>query len=76
VLGQEYLPNRVGLASGVTMGLAFSFGGILMPALGWVADHHGLQAAIYLVAFLPVLCTALTLPLLAMKSAARSSKRV
>jgi MFS transporter, FSR family, fosmidomycin resistance protein len=70
VLGQEYLPNRVGLASGVTLGLAFSFGGILMPALGWVADHHGLRSAISVVAFLPVLCTVLTLPLLVLKNAA------
>ena len=69
VLGQDYLPNRVGLASGVTLGLAFSFGGILMPALGWVADHHGLRSAISVVAFLPILCTALTLPLLVLKGA-------
>src|SRR5665213_2252516 len=34
VLGQEYLPNRVGLASGVTLGLAVSLGGGLSPALG------------------------------------------
>jgi len=64
VLGQGYLPNRVGLASGVTLGLAFSFGGIMMPVLGWIADHHGLRSAISVVAFLPILCTglALTLP--------------
>lgn len=69
VLGQGYLPNRVGLASGVTLGLAFSFGGIVMPALGWVADHHGLHASLSVVAFLPILCTALTLPLFALKGA-------
>jgi MFS transporter, FSR family, fosmidomycin resistance protein len=67
VLGQGCLPNRVGLASGVTLGLAFSFGGIMMPALGWVADHHGLQAAIWVVALLPVVCTGLTLALLGLK---------
>jgi FSR family fosmidomycin resistance protein-like MFS transporter len=31
VLGQEYLPNRVAMASGVTMGLAGSIGGLAAP---------------------------------------------
>ena len=64
VLGQGYLPNRVGLASGVTLGLAFSFGGIATPLLGSVADHHGLHAAVWVVALLPIMCAgfALTLP--------------
>ncbi len=68
VVGQGCLPNRVGLASGVTLGLAFSFGGIMMPALGWIADHHGLRAAIWVVALLPLLCTGLTLPLSALEA--------
>jgi FSR family fosmidomycin resistance protein-like MFS transporter len=68
VLGQNYLPNNVGLASGVTLGLGFSFGGIMTPVLGWIADHHGLHAAITVVAFIPTLCTALTLVLLLLKS--------
>jgi FSR family fosmidomycin resistance protein-like MFS transporter len=41
VLGQEFLPNRVGLASGVTLGLAVSVGGGISPALGAVADRFG-----------------------------------
>src|SRR5579884_1366167 len=44
VLGQEYLPNRVGFASGVTLGLAVSLGGSLSPALGAIADAHGVDA--------------------------------
>jgi len=32
VLGQEYLPNRLGVASGVTLGLAVSAGGLGVPA--------------------------------------------
>jgi len=63
VLGQGYLPGRVGLASGITLGLGFSFGGVMMPALGWVGDHYGLQAAFWVMACLPFLCTALTLTL-------------
>ena len=60
-LGQSYLPNRVGLASGITLGLAFSFGGLTTPLLGWIADHHGLRATMSVVAFVPVACTALVL---------------
>ena len=62
-LGQGYLPNRVGLASGITLGLAFSFGGLTTPLLGWIGDHHGLRATIGAVAFLPILCVGLSLML-------------
>jgi len=75
VLGQGYLPNHVGLASGVTLGLGFSFGGIMTPALGWIADHHGLQAAISVVAFVPILCTALSLILPDLKTLSSESSR-
>lgn len=60
VLGQTYLPNRVGFASGVTLGLAFSFGGIITPVFGWIADHYGLRGAITVMAFLPIVCTVLS----------------
>lgn len=46
VMGQEYLPNRVGVASGVTLGLAGSIGGLLTPALGWIADCQGIHTAL------------------------------
>jgi FSR family fosmidomycin resistance protein-like MFS transporter len=55
VLGQSYLPNRVGLASGITLGLGMSFGGLVTPLLGWVADAYGLRATIAVVAFTPLL---------------------
>jgi FSR family fosmidomycin resistance protein-like MFS transporter len=42
VLGQEYLPRRVGMASGVTLGLAVSVGGMCAPFLGRLADWKGL----------------------------------
>jgi FSR family fosmidomycin resistance protein-like MFS transporter len=63
VLGQSYLPNRIGLASGITLGLAFSFGGLTTPVLGWIADHHGLRATMSVVAFMPIICTCLLLML-------------
>ncbi len=58
-LGQTYLPSRVGLASGITMGLAFSFGGLTTPILGSIADRYGLSAGIAVVAALPAVCTIL-----------------
>ena len=42
VLGQEYLPRRVGMASGVTLGLAVSVGGMCAPLLGRLATARGL----------------------------------
>lgn len=45
-LGQDYLPNRIGTASGVTLGLAIATGGVLAPAFGVVADHFGLHTAL------------------------------
>lgn len=40
-MGQDFLPNRVGLASGVTVGLAITAGGMLAPWMGALADRHG-----------------------------------
>jgi FSR family fosmidomycin resistance protein-like MFS transporter len=74
VLGQGYLPNRVGLASGVTLGLAFSFGGIVMPLLGSIADRHGLHAAIWVVALMPILCAGLALTLPGIENATMKPK--
>jgi FSR family fosmidomycin resistance protein-like MFS transporter len=45
-LGQDYLPNRVGTASGVTLGLAVSVGGIATPAIGALADATSLRVAL------------------------------
>ena len=54
VLGQQYLPNHVGFASGVTLGLAISIGGIMAPVLGMVADRFSLSAAFCAMAALAV----------------------
>ncbi len=45
-LGQDYLPRRVGTASGVTLGLTVSVGGIASPFIGVLADHTSLQVAL------------------------------
>jgi len=51
-LGQEYLPERVGLASGVTLGLAVTVGGLAAPGLGWIVDRYGFASAFGTGAFL------------------------
>ena len=55
VLGQKYLPNRVGFASGITMGLAISVGGMVAPFLGKYADSYGLASALNVVALIPLI---------------------
>jgi MFS transporter, FSR family, fosmidomycin resistance protein len=64
VMAQEYLPGRVGTASGLTIGLAVTLGGLAAPVLGRIADLHGVRAAVSSVAFVPLLgaAFALTLP--------------
>jgi FSR family fosmidomycin resistance protein-like MFS transporter len=59
-LGQEYLPNRVGTASGVTLGLAVSAGGVVAPLLGLLADAHGLPLTLGVLLVLPALALLLT----------------
>jgi FSR family fosmidomycin resistance protein-like MFS transporter len=65
VMGQEYLPRRLGLASGVTLGAAIGVGGIAAVLLGVLADAAGLTAVMWTIALLPIpsLLLALTLPL-------------
>lgn len=43
LLGQRYLPNQMGLASGVTLGLAISIGGIATPLFGSGCRCHKLN---------------------------------
>jgi len=54
VMGQEYLPGRVGTASGVTIGLAVTLGGAAAPVLGRIADLHGIHTAISLLIGVPL----------------------
>ncbi len=64
VMGQEYLPGRIGLAAGITMGLSIGLGGVGAPMLGFLADRAGLSMMMLVIAALPVpgLLLALTLP--------------
>ena len=63
VMGQKYLPNRVGLSSGITLGVAISIGGAATPVIGKIADIYGIWFAIAAVACLPVLFFAIAMSL-------------
>ncbi|MFJ6661825.1 MFS transporter [Streptomyces sp. NPDC091377] len=54
-LGQDCLPRRVGTASGVTLGLAVSAGGLAAPALGALADATTLRTALVPLVALPAI---------------------
>ncbi|MYW02686.1 MFS transporter [Streptomyces sp. SID3343] len=45
-LAQDYLPTRPGTASGLTLGLAMSVGGLASPLFGRLADAQGLRTAL------------------------------
>lgn len=64
VMGQEYLPGRIGLAAGITMGLSIGLGGVGAPMIGAIADGYGLKTAMLVMAALPVigLLISITLP--------------
>lgn len=63
VLGQQYLPNRVGLSSGVTLGVAVAIGGAAAPVIGKIADLYGIWYAMVSIACLPVFTSAMALSL-------------
>jgi FSR family fosmidomycin resistance protein-like MFS transporter len=59
-LGQDYLPSRPGTAAGVTLGLAISAGGLFLPLLGLVAERHGPEGALTVLAVVPLLAILLS----------------
>jgi FSR family fosmidomycin resistance protein-like MFS transporter len=63
VMGQEYLPGRLGVAAGVTIGLSIGLGGVGAPLLGLIASAHGYKAVFETIAVLPLLALLLTLAL-------------
>ncbi|WP_037891758.1 MFS transporter [Streptomyces viridochromogenes] len=54
-LGQDYLPRRTGTASGVTLGLTVSVGGLAAPLIGALADATSLRTALVPLVVLPAL---------------------
>ncbi|RCK72539.1 MAG: Fosmidomycin resistance protein [Anaerolineae bacterium] len=63
VLGQSYGRGNLGLASGLTVGLAVGIGGLSAPIFGFLADRVGLSTTLSAVAILPLLAAGLILAL-------------
>jgi FSR family fosmidomycin resistance protein-like MFS transporter len=61
VMSQEYLPGRVGMASGLSIGLAIGLGGVAAVTLGAIADAIDLRTAVLLTAVGPAFGVVLTL---------------
>ena len=61
VLGQAYMPRNPGMASGLIVGFATGAGGLGVTALGWVADHWGLMASLWISALIPLAAFVLSL---------------
>ncbi len=72
VLSQLYLPRHVGMASGLSVGLAMGVGGIAAVALGAVADTVDLQTALVISAAAPAIGVAFCLRLPAPARSARA----
>jgi MFS transporter, FSR family, fosmidomycin resistance protein len=61
VMSQEYLPSRIGLASGLVIGFSIGLGGVAALTLGAVADAVDLETAMYACAAVPALAIGLGL---------------
>src|SRR5215211_6653399 len=59
VMGQEYLPQRIGMASGMTVGFGIGIGGVGAVVVGALADRIDLDSALYVAAAMPVAALAL-----------------
>jgi FSR family fosmidomycin resistance protein-like MFS transporter len=55
VYAQELVPGKIGLMSGLTVGLAFGMGAIGSVGLGYIADAIGLQTMVMGIGALPLL---------------------
>jgi MFS transporter, FSR family, fosmidomycin resistance protein len=55
VFGQELMPGRVGMVSGLFFGFIFGVGGIGAAVLGTLADWQGIRFVFLICSFLPVI---------------------
>jgi len=62
-MGQSFMPQNVGMASGLILGLAMGIGGVATTFLGWVADHWGVPFTLQIVFVLPILAFFTFLPI-------------
>ena len=75
VLSQLYLPRHVGMASGLSIGLAMGIGGVAAVVLGAVADAIDLKTALTISALVPALGLIVCLRLPAPATPAQRSTR-
>lgn len=61
VMGQELLPHRIGVASGLMTGFAVGMGGLGVTILGAIADSFGAPVAFSVLSLFPILAFALSL---------------
>jgi MFS transporter, FSR family, fosmidomycin resistance protein len=61
VMAQQYLPSRIGTASGLSIGFSIGLGGVAAVFLGAIADSVDLRTALYISALAPLVSVALTL---------------
>jgi FSR family fosmidomycin resistance protein-like MFS transporter len=55
------LPNHIGLASGISLGVVISMGAIFAPLLGAVGDAHGLPLVFIIICVVSFLSLLLSL---------------
>lgn len=61
IIGQKFLCHHLGMATGLTVGLGISFGGIIAPVLGSVGDTYGLSATMQIIVGLLALAALISL---------------
>jgi FSR family fosmidomycin resistance protein-like MFS transporter len=76
VMAQGFMPGRIGVASGVILGLGFVTGGIGVPVTGWLADRFGMQLALSSLAILLVAGALLALTLPSRREVAQEEQEV
>ncbi len=55
VYAQELVPGKIGLMSGLTVGLAFGMGAVGSVGLGYIADMIGMKTMISMIGILPLI---------------------
>jgi FSR family fosmidomycin resistance protein-like MFS transporter len=61
--GQSIAPVSAATVSSLMMGFAWGMGGLSVPIVGMIADRIGIEAALRMLALVPLAAAALALPL-------------
>lgn len=76
IMGMEYMPNRVGLASALLIGLSTGLGGLCVGALGKAADSLGLGIVLWSLVGIAALSYLLTFTLPVPERIARAAEQM